>query len=225
MLNNQIKNDKKHICLSLSRSGTSYIDKCFIKSGLQSFHFPFQLYFNINSDILTRYSAFSDSPIPLIYKKLDKIYPNSKYIISIRNKKEWLSSMEWLFTHGKAKWWWHYNIRKYHSELYGTWKFHEKRFSIFHDGYHEHILEYFKQRRHQLFIFNLDEGLDSDQFCKFLDISFTKMPQLASNQRTNVSLRRRICYSFYESLSVNRTIDRYLHKKGFVRKLRELSNK
>ena len=49
------------------------------------------------STLLERSYALCDNPMPLLYEKLDKAYPNSKFVLTIRNEHEWLKSVEALF--------------------------------------------------------------------------------------------------------------------------------
>ena len=44
--------------------------------GLKTKHLPFQLDIKLNNLLMNKYVGFGDSPIPLIYKDLDRKFPN-----------------------------------------------------------------------------------------------------------------------------------------------------
>lgn len=44
-------------------------------------------------NLVEKYDAFEDNPWPLIYKELDNAFPNSKFILTKRNKDKWISSV------------------------------------------------------------------------------------------------------------------------------------
>jgi len=48
---------------------------------------------NILNNVVQKFDFFSDNPWPLIYKLLDKTYPNSKFILTLRNNDSWINSL------------------------------------------------------------------------------------------------------------------------------------
>ena len=48
---------------------------------------------NFKFKILEKYDALTDFPIPYIYKELDKEYPKSKFILTVRNTESWWQSL------------------------------------------------------------------------------------------------------------------------------------
>ena len=47
---------------------------------------------SINETALDTYDALTDTPIPNFYRELDKKYPNSKFILTVRDMDGWLNS-------------------------------------------------------------------------------------------------------------------------------------
>ncbi len=92
--------------IGLSRTGTVSLHKQLIELAYVSRHSSGQLIKDSSFDIMRDIDALVDSPVPLLYQALDRRYPNSKFILTTRNKDAWLHSMEWMFTHGKAGWDW-----------------------------------------------------------------------------------------------------------------------
>ena len=64
--------------------------------------------------IVPKFDAFQDNPWPIIYRFLDKEYPGSKFILTIRPSDKWIGSVtdhfskgrppmrEWIYGPGKA---------------------------------------------------------------------------------------------------------------------------
>ena len=44
-------------------------------------------------NLIKKYDAFEDNPWAVIYKEIDINFPNSKYILTIRNEKNWIKSI------------------------------------------------------------------------------------------------------------------------------------
>ena len=86
----------KIFCIGLPRTGTTSLDMALNTIGIKSIHFPFSLYETDDLSILDQYIAFVDTPIPMLYQKLDKICPGSGFILTARPLEGWLKSMEWL---------------------------------------------------------------------------------------------------------------------------------
>ncbi len=48
----------------------------------------------IRFKILDQVHSLTDFPVPLIYKRLDRGYPDSKFILTVRDTESWLTSVE-----------------------------------------------------------------------------------------------------------------------------------
>lgn len=78
--------EKKIFCIGLARTGTTSLHEILKSLGLKSNHFAGEILYQDNWNIINKYDAFSDTPIPFIYKKLDSLHPGSKFILTTRNK-------------------------------------------------------------------------------------------------------------------------------------------
>ena len=98
---NKNKFKKMIFGIGLSRTGTSSLNSALNELGIKSKHF---LYFPVSTSIpypyfsLNVYSGALDTPIAANFKKLDKMYPNSKFILTIRDIDSWLESCKKFFT-------------------------------------------------------------------------------------------------------------------------------
>lgn len=178
----------------MSRTGTTSLNHVLENLGYKCIHFVGDLIADNDSNVLDNFDVAMDSPIPLIYNKLDKKYPGSKFILTVRKKDKWLASMNWMFTHGKVIWNWPKSTQAYHRKFYGTIKYDQRILSNHYDLFHKQVLEYFKDRANDLLILNIDEKIDVNRICDFLnkpqiDIQFPK-----TNERRYASLISRIKY-------------------------------
>src|SRR5438477_12681989 len=54
-------------------------------------------------DLAERFDAFQDNPWPIIYKELDKRYPGSKFVLSVRGSDSWIKSRWSTSARGKLR--------------------------------------------------------------------------------------------------------------------------
>lgn len=100
----------KIFCIGYPRTGTKSITKAFKILGFKAWHFNRADYNEtleavktgvFSERILDNYDAFADVPMFLIYEGLDKIYPNSKFILVTRKKYSWFKSMNKMLSYAK----------------------------------------------------------------------------------------------------------------------------
>jgi hypothetical protein len=125
------------------------------------------------SKTLEQWYALSDLPIPLLYKELDKAYPGSKFILTIRDEQKWLKSVErlWDSQFNPSRWVW--DIYPFsntiHTALYGQKDFDA---AIFLERYRRHnreVLDYFSGRQ-DLLVMDLEANAGWIELCEFLDL-------------------------------------------------------
>ena len=121
------------------------------------------------SKTLERFDALSDLPIPLLYKKLDRAYPGSKFILTVRDEDSWVRSVERLWDH-------RYNPHRYlwdiypfshhiHTVLYGQQEFDRELFLARYRRHNAEVMEYFEDRPQDLLVFPQGRW---DSLCAFL---------------------------------------------------------
>lgn len=118
---------------------------------------------NVNATV-ARYDAFQDWPWPLIYKYLDRQWPGSKFILTLRKSPEkWLESIKKHSLTASPR----FNARKiaygYHYP-FG----HEAEYMAAYRRHEEAVREYFRDRPDDLLVLNWDEGDGWDELCAFL---------------------------------------------------------
>jgi hypothetical protein len=126
------------------------------------------------SPTLEKYYALSDNPIPLLYEKLDKAYPGSKFILTIRDEVDWLGSVKrlWDYRHNptRALWDVYPFSNTIHTALYGTKDFDALAMLRRYRQHNREIPYYFRDRPHDLLILNMDSGEQWKSLCDFLDV-------------------------------------------------------
>jgi len=128
------------------------------------------------SKTLERWYAACDLPIPLLYKQLDKAYPGSKFILTIRDETKWLRSVErlWDPKYNPTRWQWDVwpISNKLHYALYGRKDFDSLTMLQRYRQHNAEVQEYFKDRPNDLLVLHVEEGIGWESLCPFLDIPF-----------------------------------------------------
>jgi hypothetical protein len=174
--------------IGLHKTATTSLHKAFQMLGFDSLHWGTgeapAIWYEMNgfarSKTLERFYSASDLPIPLLYQQLDKAYPGSKFILTIRPSGTWLESVRRLWdrkTNPTRGLWEVYPIsHNLHRALYGRIDF--DAFTML-DRYRRHnaeVLEYFKDRPGDLLIMDMDAGAGWKELCSFIDIDVPDVP-------------------------------------------------
>lgn len=122
-------------------------------------------------NIVPEFDAFLDNPWPILYKKLDKIYPGNKFILTTRPTDKWMKSIISHFGHQSTP---------MREMIYGK-GFpigNEKIYIERYTKHNEEVLEYFANREKDLLILDISNGDGWEKLCPFLnkDIIDTPFP-------------------------------------------------
>ena len=171
---------QKVFCLGLSRTSTKSLTKALNILGINVIHYPIDkvthyelIHGHYNFTILQDYDGISDITVSPYYRELDQLFPNSKFILTIREKKKWLESLR--------KHWedrapyddpkqteTHLKIRRFlRAAVYGIYTFNEQRLSNVYDVYHKEVLDYFKDRPEDLLVIDITKGEGWEKLCPF----------------------------------------------------------
>jgi hypothetical protein len=176
------KNDPKVFCIGDVKTGTSTLAKALSILGYRSIQMvqvkkPKEGWIHYVKNC--NYDAFSDWPMRKagFYKELNEEFPNSKFILTLRETKSWSKSFENYF---KASPW---EINK-PQDIEQRIKNYERR--------NKEILEYFKDKPSRLLIVELVKGDGWTELCKFLDKPIPDKPFPHKNKgkykkKTNVA--------------------------------------
>jgi hypothetical protein len=133
-----------------------------------NFHYLSRIY-----KLLEEYDGLCDFPVPVIFKKLDKKYPNSKFILTVRSPDSWIRSVE---NHIKND---IYNCNRnndgkysllFEEYLFYNIKFFDKKILMKkYLEYNKKTIKYFKNRPNDLLVIDFSEGDNWKKICSFLN--------------------------------------------------------
>lgn len=153
------KSDYKIFCIGFYKTGTNSVSKALTILGYRSGHLINGAYEPKNGWLeyikKLKYDTYADYPLPEkdFYKKLDKTFPNSKFILTIRDKKSFEKS--YLNYFEGSPW-----AIKNSEELKKVIKEYEE--------HNEDVISYFQKNPSQLLVMNVFEGDGWEKLCGFL---------------------------------------------------------
>ncbi|AFY31843.1 sulfotransferase family protein [Calothrix sp. PCC 7507] len=131
--------------------------------------------------LLYEFDGITDITVAPFYAQLDNLFPGSKFILTICDKKSWLHSVAnhfgiSMFTGLPSN----ENImflrRMLRVAVYGSYTFNESRFSYVYDLHYNNVVNYFKKRPDSLLIININAGEGWEKLCPFLELPILEQP-------------------------------------------------
>ena len=158
--------ESKIFGIGLSRTGTTSLTYALKELGFTSIHSPkFLEPFNIFYIFykLRNFKSATDIVVAVNFKLLDKMYPKSKFILTIRNIETWLESCKkFISTLSKKR-----KAGLAQKIMYGCSDYNREKFRDAYYKHHKDIEEYLKNRPDDLLIMNIErEGYE--KLCPFL---------------------------------------------------------
>jgi 3'-phosphoadenosine 5'-phosphosulfate (PAPS) 3'-phosphatase len=133
---------------------------------------------SLDLETVDAHEALTDTPIPSFFRELDARYPNSKFILTVRDAQGWLTSCRKQFTpsHAATQCEAH---RRLFTDLYGSDAFDEEGFAAGYRKFVGEVRDFFRDRPQDLLIINVVAGEGWEKLCPFLgqpipDIPFPK---------------------------------------------------
>ena len=170
--------EQKIFGIGLSKTGTTTLCEALNILGYRAGTYPalaekalekwFQGDFSV--DYLSDLDAVTDLPIGAFFRQLDLRYPGSKFILTVRDKAEWLESCKRFFDPGRmipdeAGLF----LQRTQLAAYGSICFNAVRFSYVFDIHNNGVREYFSKRPGDCLVMNILEGEGWETLCKFLN--------------------------------------------------------
>jgi hypothetical protein len=111
---------------------------------------------------VNKYDAFHDNPWPLIYKFLDKKYPNSKFILTVRDEKKWIKS---IINHFENR------DTKMRELIYGVGHpmGNEDVYLSKYNSHNSEVRGYFESYSDDLLVLKLEKDFNWNKLCNFLE--------------------------------------------------------
>ena len=152
--------------------------------------------FTMAYGLADQFDAFQDNPWPIIYKELDQKYPDSKFILMLRDSQSWIRSQVRHFGKKKTpmrKWIYGVGCPAGNEDIY------IKRF----EDHNKEVTEYFKDRPQDLLVLDLTKGDGWKKLCGFLGTAIPGVPfphrnkgsvreEARKAKRWNVRLARKV---------------------------------
>lgn len=169
--------------IGLHKTGTTSLHEAFKMLAMDSLHWgtgeaPL-IWYEMNalgrSPTLEQFYALSDNPIPIFYEQLDKAYPGSKFVLTIRDEVDWLASVAklWSYKHNPTRRLWDvYPVSNtLHVALYGRSDFDALVFLERYRRHNQAVRAYFKDRPDDLLVLDMDQPRGKlAALCKFLNL-------------------------------------------------------
>ena len=181
--------------IGMQKTATTSLDKALKLLGFDSAHWEDggwamrilkEMRAKGRSDTLERHYALCDLPIAILYKELDRAYPGSKFILTVRDEQDWLASTRdhWSYEHNtfRSDWdlWPAANF--IHIATYGQKGFDAEIFLARYRRHNAEVREYFKDRPADFLEMNMSKGAGWRELCPFVEraIPETKYPRAYS---------------------------------------------
>ncbi len=160
--------------IGLNKTGTTTLAKCCSLLGYRGTSYDRKLLeevqlkddFSRIEQIVEQHDLFEDWPWPLIYEQMDKRFPGSKFILTVRKDSDtWLNSLK------------HHSMRTHplnHSRKvaygYNYPHGHEAEHLKFYNQHNQAIRSYFKDRRNDFIELCWETGDGWKELCTFLGV-------------------------------------------------------
>lgn len=189
--------------IGLSKTGTTSLNRALNILKVSSAHDLHGGNYSINEYILdlinnnfdhyiwSSFDGFTDIPIPLYYKDLDRKFPNSKFILTVRSKSSWVGSCDKHFANMRSTAKMSNEFKKainipcdsfIRTLVYGMSKYDKERYLDIYLRHNRDVIRYFKNRPNDLLIMNICGGDGWKKLCKFLKKPIPKVPFPCENR-------------------------------------------
>lgn len=177
--------------IGLAKTGTTSLNDAFAILGIASIGCPDSI------AAIRRFEAATDGIVADRFEELDREFPGSKFIYTVRDRENWLDSYT------------RYHGRKTPSlpghagmtrRLYGTTGTERDILLAAFDRHERHVLEYFRDRPDDLLVMDIAAGdADWDTLCRFLDRPVPEEPFPASNPKFTNNIFRHLLFCLQDA--------------------------
>jgi hypothetical protein len=130
--------------------------------------------YSMAAKLVEKYDAFQDNPWPIIYKEMDRQYPGSKFILTLRSSESWIDSQVRHFG---------YRATPMREWIYGIGypRSNEQIYIDVFERHNEEVCSYFRQRPDDLLVMDLAKGDGWERLCPFLGKEIPNIPFFHAN--------------------------------------------
>ncbi|MGO8794722.1 MAG: sulfotransferase [Candidatus Sulfotelmatobacter sp.] len=133
------------------------------------------------TDLFQDYDAAADTSVACSFLELDVRYPDSQFILTVRDVRSWLASTEAFFAGPAPNEEWKREVR---LRTYGVLEWDR---GAFLNAYHRHVkavMDRFADRPAQLLVLDICAGEGWDMLCAFLGKPVPSVPFPHANSRS-----------------------------------------
>ena len=181
-MNREAQSSSKVFGVGLSRTGTTSLAHALNCLGIDTMHYPHDARTheelavgNLRLSILNHCRGIVDITAAPFYAQLDRAWPGSRFILTVRNEDDWMKSVE-------AHWrwmtaWWDRDpqfkrfTRFICTHVYGSPEFDEDRFRRVCVEHHDSVCAYFSTRPGRLLVMDICAGDGWEKLCPFLGLA------------------------------------------------------
>lgn len=166
--------------IGLAKTGSISLQKAWDILNYRTLHYP------VAWSEIDNHDAVNGTSVACRFEEVDRRYPGSKFILTIRDIDSWLQSCYFHYCERfrqedlKPR---HRTFRQkcmlklYRTDIYD--------FHLFTEAYFQHlerVKNHFDRRHEELLIFDVSQGDGWEKLCYFLDVSIPNVPFPHSNQ-------------------------------------------
>jgi len=159
--------------IGLSKTGTTSLFAALARLGYRSGTYRHMRILGIEDwiagdftlDHLSGFDALTDLPLATYYLQLDRRYPSSKFILTVRAIDSWLESARVHFSRPPASSF----GRDLRLATYGVTGFNRDRFRTVYESHVEGVCRHFRTRPADLLVLDIVAGDGWEKLCRFLD--------------------------------------------------------
>jgi len=145
--------------IGLGRSGSTSLTKALQRLGFRVKHHPKVPIFY---ETVKSHNGVVNGFTLLVFEELDKMYPNSKFILTLRNFSSWMISCENYMNNTRRGW-----QKDLRIKVFGVDGWDYEKFRKSYTQHIKRVLKYFNNRK-DLLILNICAGEGYEKLCPFL---------------------------------------------------------
>lgn len=181
--------DRKVFGIGWAKTGTTTLGACLEILGYKHQGPALDLVYDVRDGRFDRIFAavdkadmFEDWPWLLLYKELDQRYPNSRFVLTVRDTDRWWRSYQNMVTNKKTR----PDIGEIRKIIYGfeDGLQHKQAYIERYERHNAEVLHYFAQRPRDLLVLDWERGDGWPALCQFLGKPIPQLPLPHANAGT-----------------------------------------
>jgi hypothetical protein len=187
-----VRSGEKVFGIGLSRTGTSSLAAALKTLGFKSIHWPhdkitqreLNAYYSgrdaFRFTVANTFDAVTDTPVASVYRELSHLYPEARFVLTVRDKSSWLDSCSGFFDRAipseKSSSPYLEYCATIRRRLYGRTDFDPYDFEAAYRKHVAGITEWFAQIPERLLIMDITAGESWEKLCAFLHAEIPDKP-------------------------------------------------